>query len=80
MFTEYVQHVMQKFAKYELTSNEEPYYGSIKGFQGVWAQGKTLTDCEKNLREVLEEWLLLKIRKKGLVPSLRKYDLNALLR
>ena len=63
MFTDYVRHVMQKLAKYELIHDEQPYYGSVRGFQGVWAQGKTLQECERNLREVLEEWLLLKIRK-----------------
>lgn len=78
VFTEYVQYVMQQLARYELIRDAQPYYGSVKGFQGVWAQGKTLQECERNLREVLEEWLLLKIRKKGLVPTLRKYDLNAL--
>lgn len=60
MFTDFVLDVMQRLAKYELIKDEEPYYGSIRGFKGIWAQGKTLAECEKNLREVLEEWLKLR--------------------
>lgn len=82
MFTEYVQNVMRHLAVFELIEDEQPYYGSFRGkdFQGVWAQGKTLKECEENLRGVLEEWLLIKIRKKGIVPTIRKYGLNALLK
>jgi predicted RNase H-like HicB family nuclease len=79
MFTDYVQHVMRTLAQYDILDDNPPYYGSIKGFKGVWAQGKTLQECEENLREVLEEWLLIKIRKKKLVPSTRKFNINALL-
>ena len=80
MFTEYVQNVMEKLAGYELIDDAQPYYGTIRGFQGVWARGKTLQECAQNLREVLEEWLLLKIRKRKVVPTVRQYDLNSLLR
>lgn len=76
MFTQYVQKTMRK-ARIERV--EDGYYGSIRGFQGVWAQGKTKRECEQQLREVLEEWLLIKIRKQQFVPTVRAYDLNALL-
>ena len=80
MFTDYVVHIMSKFAKYELIDDGKTYYGSVKGFQGVWAQADTLKECEHNLREVLEEWLILKIRKKQVLPSTKKYNLNTLLK
>ena len=80
MFTDFVTDVMQRLAQYELIDDGAPYYGSIPGFRGVWAQGETLKECEENLREVLEEWLLLKIRKKQVLPTTRKYDLNEFLR
>lgn len=79
MFTQYVSDVMTKRARYEKLRGEDVYFGSIKGYKGVWAQGKTRKECMENLREVLEEWLLLKIRKQQFVPTVRKYDLNALL-
>ena len=77
MFTEYVESVMRK-ARFERIDGKRTYFGRIIGFQGVWAQGKTQRECERNLREVLEEWLLIKIRKHRFVPTNRKYDLNAL--
>jgi len=79
MFTDFVHDVMNRLASYKLIEDEQPYYGTMKGFRGVWAQGKTLGECEHNLREVLEEWLLLKIRKKHVLPTTKKYDLNELL-
>ena len=79
MFTQYVDAVMKKRARYELLKDSKQYYGRITGFKGVWAQGKTQKACERNLREVLEEWLVLKIRKQQFVPTVQKYDLNALL-
>lgn len=80
MFTQFVDHLMKSRAKFERIKDPEPYFGRISGFRGVWAQGKTQRACERNLREVLEEWLLIKIRKHQFVPTTRRYDLNALLR
>lgn len=79
MFTDYVQYVMSKLAVFELIKDDEPYYGFIKGFKGVWAQGKTLKECEETLREVLEEWMILKLRKNQFLPTTKKFDLNTLL-
>ncbi len=79
MFTQYVEQIMNLLAKYELIKDKEPYYGEIKGFDGVWAQAKTLKECEQCLREVLEEWLIIKIRKGKFLPTTRKYNLNALI-
>ena len=77
MFTQYVESVMKR-ARYEHLRSDGKYFGSIPRFKGVWAQGKTRRDCEHNLREVLEEWLLLKIRKRQFVPTVRRFNLNAL--
>ena len=64
-------------AQYELL-DDSSYCGSIPGFRGVLANAKTLRECKKELAEVLEEWLLVKISRgqsvKGLlfkVPKLR---------
>ncbi len=78
MFTQYVTEVMAK-AKIEKIDDPLPYFCSIPSFKGVWAQGRTKKAALAELQEVLEEWLLLKVRKQQFVPSVRKYDLNALL-
>ena len=38
------------------------WFGEIPGFEGVWANGPTVESCRKELVEVLEEWLILKLR------------------
>jgi len=50
-----------KEAKYIILKNGS-YFGEIPGLKGVWASAKNLEDCRKELQEVLEDWLLLKIR------------------
>ncbi len=78
MITEFISAAI-KLAKIEKIKDEFPYYAEIPGFQGVWAQGKTMFECKKNLQEVLEEWLILKIRKGTFIPTTEKYDLNKLI-
>jgi predicted RNase H-like HicB family nuclease len=42
----------------------------------VWANGATVENCRKELREVLEEWLLLKIRDNDPIPSLNGMEIK----
>lgn len=60
MFTRYVDHLMAKKAKYDRIERGKAYFGTIRGVQGVWAKAGSRKACEQELREVLEEWLLLK--------------------
>ncbi len=57
MLTEYIEAAMKQ-AKYK-TIEDGTYFGDIPGFQGVWGNAKTLKECQTELREVLEEWLVL---------------------
>lgn len=50
-----------KSAQYKLLKDGS-YFGEIPGFRGVWANARNLEDCRGELQEVLEDWLLLKIR------------------
>ena len=59
MLTQYISASMRK-AKYEILSDDGTYYGSLRGFQGVWANAKTLETCRQELEEVLEEWILFR--------------------
>ena len=58
MIQEYLQKAMQT-ANYEILEEEEGFYGSISGANGVWATGNTLEECRQELLEVLEEWVLI---------------------
>ena len=67
MLTEYIEAALAE-ARYELIRDEEPYYGEIPSLQGVWATGKTLEECRTNLREVLESWIVLRLRRGLSIP------------
>lgn len=54
------------------------FYGEIKEFEGVWAEGETYEACEKELQEVLDEWLVIKLKRNEFVPPTSKHDLNAI--
>ncbi|MBA3047309.1 type II toxin-antitoxin system HicB family antitoxin [Patescibacteria group bacterium] len=56
-------------AKYK-TLDDGSYFGEIPGFKGVWANNKNLEKCREELKEVLEEWLILKIRDDDKIPKL----------
>lgn len=66
MLTQYVEHAMGR-AHYEIMENKR-FWGEIPGLQGVWAEGETLEECRETLREVLESWLLIGLRKGHVVP------------
>jgi len=67
MFNEYIEKKL-KSAKYKILGNGD-YFGEIKGMPGIWANGKNLEDCRQELKEVLEDWFLLKIRAKEEIPG-----------
>ena len=54
----------------------EGYVASIKGFQGVWAQADTLEACREELREVLEEWIVLGLRMGHPLPPINGITLT----
>jgi len=68
MLTEYINKKLNQ-AKYKILKDGS-YYGEIPGLQGVWADEKTLEKCRESLREVLEEWLILKIKDGDSIPGL----------
>jgi len=62
MITEYVEAALSK-ARYEIIKDEEQYYGEVPELEGVWATGKTLEECRKNLAEVIDGWIIVRLRK-----------------
>lgn len=74
MLTEYIHGAMNK-AHYELMENGR-YFGTIRGCDGVWAQGKTLEMCRAELQSTLEDWLLLGLQIGHKLPVIAGIDLN----
>ena len=67
MLTFYISQKLAQ-AKYKILEDGN-YFGEIPGLQGVWASEKTLEKCRENLREVLEEWLILKLKDGDRIPG-----------
>ena len=74
MITEYIEAAMSK-ARYEIIKDEEePYYGEVPELEGVWATGKTLEECRKNLAEVVDGWIIVRLRKGLPIPPIGAYN------
>jgi len=69
VFLEYIFEMM-KLAKYEKL-NDGTYYGSISRIKGIWVNETSKKKCEKALWEVSEEWVLLKVYRRSVLPVLR---------
>lgn len=69
MLSEYIWKKLE-VARYRLLK-DGTYFGEIPGLAGVWASAKNLERCRQELREVLEDWLLLKIRSQESVPGFK---------
>ncbi|TSC78558.1 MAG: hypothetical protein G01um101429_734 [Parcubacteria group bacterium Gr01-1014_29] len=67
MLSQYIQKKLKE-ARYKILK-DEAYFGEIPGLPGVWANARNLEDCRGELREVLEDWLLLKVRNQEKVPG-----------
>jgi predicted RNase H-like HicB family nuclease len=67
MLFQYIQKALKK-AEYKVLENGK-WFAGIPGFEGVWAEGQTVEECRIELQEVLEEWLLLKIRDRDPLPE-----------
>ena len=60
MVTRYLHEAMRRAQYKDL--GDGSCFGEIPGLVGVWASEPTSTQCRRVLQEVLEEWLVLKIR------------------
>jgi len=69
MLTAYSTAALRK-AHYEIFSDGAGYFGTIAGLQGVGAHAETLEACREELREVLEEWMVLGLTMGHTLPEI----------
>lgn len=69
MLTDYIQRQLAR-AKYKIVEDGS-YFGEIPALRGVWASNATLEQCRAELQEVLEDWLVLKLRDRESVPGFK---------
>ena len=74
MLTEYLNAALKK-AEYKKI-DDGTWYADIPGFTGVWANADSVEGCRSELREVLEEWLILKIRDEDLIPTINGFGIH----
>jgi predicted RNase H-like HicB family nuclease len=68
MLSEYIQKALEK-ARYKVLE-DGTWFAEIPGFEGVWANATTVEECRHELMEVIEEWLVLKIRDRDSIPEI----------
>ena len=74
ILTAFIEAAMHE-AKYKILE-DGTFFGEIPSCPGVWANEKTQDECSDVLREVLKEWIILKLRNGGQLPSIGGIDLN----
>lgn len=48
MFAEYIQTALE-LSQYKVIDNPEPIFGEVPELEGVWATGKTVKECRREL-------------------------------
>jgi predicted RNase H-like HicB family nuclease len=79
LIIEYIEAALSH-ARYEIIKDDEPFYGEIPGLKGVWATGKTLEECRNNLRQVIDGWIIVRLRKNLPIPPVDGYTIEELTR
>ena len=76
MFSEYITVALEK-AQYKVIEDEYPYFAEVPELEGVWATGKTIEDCRKELIEVIEEWIVARLQRGLSIPCLNGQTVGA---
>jgi predicted RNase H-like HicB family nuclease len=74
MLLQYIQKALTK-AQYK-HMDDGTWFAEVPGFQGVWANATTVEECRQELMEVIEEWLVLKIRDRDPIPKIEGVTLE----
>ena len=70
MISQYVATALER-ARYHL-GDDGTYAATVRGLKGVVATGRTLEACRRELAEVVEEWILVRVARGLAVPPLGK--------
>lgn len=78
ILSNYIDEALSR-AEYEKLEDGS-YAGSIPPCKGVISFGKSLKECEKELRSTLEDWIYLGLRQGHRLPKLGTINLNRKIR
>ena len=68
MILKYIETAIKK-AEYKKL-DDGSWFGEIPELKGIWANSNSVEECRNELLEVLEEWLLLKIKDNDPIPTI----------
>lgn len=68
MITKYIDHALAR-ARYERLE-DGCFCATVSGLRGVMALGRNVEQCRKQLAEVVEEWILVRVARGLEVPKL----------
>jgi predicted RNase H-like HicB family nuclease len=60
MLTSYIRAAMRR-DRHEIWRDDGTFFGSIPGFQGVWANAPSLEACREELESALQDWILIRV-------------------
>ena len=72
--SQYIEKALER-AEYKRL-DDGTWFADIQGFTGVWANAPSVEACRKELLEVLEEWLLLKLRDQDPIPGVEGIEIK----
>jgi predicted RNase H-like HicB family nuclease len=75
MLTKYIDAAMRR-AEYEVVEDDGSIYGHAPDLPGAWANAPTQEACAIELREVVEDWIMLSIADRETLPVINGIDLN----
>jgi predicted RNase H-like HicB family nuclease len=76
VLTDYIEQALAEAAYDKLEDGS--FFGRIPSCEGIVAFGKTLRECEDELRSTLEEWILLGLKLGHPLPVFSEFDLNTI--
>lgn len=74
MLRDYLAAALGK-ATYEILE-DNTFYGEIPGLAGVYANAPTLEQCRRELEEVLEGWVFIRLSKGLAIPAIDGIELK----
>lgn len=74
MLTQYMEKSLER-AEYKQL-DDGTWFAEIPDFPGVWANAPTVETCRRELLEVLEEWLILKLRDQDPIPAIEGMEMR----
>jgi predicted RNase H-like HicB family nuclease len=74
MFAEYIAAALER-AQYKILE-DGTYAATVEGLRGVIAIGDTIEECRRDLIEVIEGWVALRLRMGRTIPPIGRLTID----